>query len=158
MPLDYTAHARQQQHLLSPTDLWVVLLEVLHPALADPVRLVVDTKPLTHQGQIHSPIAATLKLPADNEGDRPSVTLTMDNVGRSLMRIVEDTHGLHGAKVRMVQVYRSRPDIVEQERTLDMQDIKATQTSFSATLNYDDVLDLPSTPLTYRPTTKVGLF
>lgn len=158
MPLAYTAHARQQQHLLSPTDLWVMLLEVIHPALAAPVRLVVDTQELTHLGNRYSPMAASIQLPADNEGDRPSVTLAMDNVGRSMMRIVEDTHGLHGAKVRMIQIYRSRPDIVEQERTLDMQDIRATQSSFSATLSYDNVLDMPSTPLTYRPSTKVGLF
>lgn len=158
MPLDYTAHAREQQHLLSPTDLWVIALEVIHPALADPVRLVIDTQELTIQGNQHLPMAAAVELPADNEGDRPSVTLRMDNVGRSLMRIVEDTHGLHGAKLRMMQVYRSRPDIIEQERTMDMQDIKATQSTFTATLNYDNVLDMPSVQLTYRPTTKVSLF
>jgi hypothetical protein len=156
--LEYSAHARQQQHLLSPTDLWVMALEVIHPALPLNVRLVVDTEPLVHLDQIYSPMSASIQLPADNEGDRPSVTLTMDNVGRTMMRIVEDTHGLHGAKVRMMQIYRSRPDIVEQERTLDMQDIKATQNSFSATLTYDNVLDLPSVPLTYRPSTKPSLF
>lgn len=155
---DYSAHARQQQRLLSPTDLWVVLLEVRHGALPQPVRMIVDSQGITHRGNTYQPIAATIEFAKDSEGERPSARLILDNVGRSMMRIVEDTYGLVGATVRMVQVYRSRPDVIEQEMTYDMQDVTATQKEFSATLNFDNVLDLLSVPLTYRPTTKPGLF
>jgi hypothetical protein len=158
MPLPYSAHARQQQRLLSPTDLWVVLLEVIHTALAQPVRMVVDTQELVSNGNRYMPIGASLELPQDQEGSYPSARITIDNVGRSLMRIVEDTHGLRGAKVRIMQVYRSRPNVIEQEYLMDTKDITVDQQSFSTALSYDDVLDRPSTPLTYRPTTKPGMF
>lgn len=158
MPLNYSAHAIQQQRLLSPTDLWVMALEVTHPAIADPLRFVIDTQELISNGNVYGPVGASLELPTDSEGDKPSATLQLDNVGRSMMRIVEDTHGLRGAQVRLLQIYRSRPDVIEQERTLDMHDISATQSTFSASLTYDNVLDMPSTPLTYRPVTKAGLF
>jgi hypothetical protein len=156
--LNYSAHAKQQQRLLSPTDTWVVLLQLIHTGLSNPVCMVVDTVPIVSNGDTYMPIGAALELPSDDEGSHPSARITIDNVGRSLMRIVEDTHGLRGAQIRIMQVYRSRPNIIEQEYTMDAQDISVDQKSFSCALSYDNVLDRPSTPLTYRPSTKPSLF
>lgn len=156
--LPYSNYAKQQQRLISPTDLWVVLLQVIHTALTKPVCMVVDTQEITSNGDIYMPIGAELELPSDNEGSHPSARITIDNVGRSLMRIVEDTHGLRGAKIRIMQVYRSRPNMIEQEYIMDAEDISVDQTSFSCSLSYDNVLDRPSTPLTYRPSTKPSMF
>ena len=159
MPLAYTAYAKQQQHLLSPTDVWVVLLEINHPAApTEPIRFVVDPQPLTSNGNEYMPIAARLEFPDDVDGTRPSARVSIDNVGRSLMRIIEDTHGMRGATVTLSQIYRSRPDVVEQSITLDVQEINVTQTVFSMTLAFEAQMDAPSVPLTYRPSTKPSLF
>lgn len=156
--MTYSTHARVQQRLLSPTDQWVVLLQVIHSALPQPLRFVVDTVAITSGGHQHMPIAATLSFPDDYEGRAPAARLTLDNVGRALPRILEDTYGLRGAKLRMQQVYRSRPDVIEHELLLDMREISCTPQTFSCNLSYDNILEMPGTPLTYRPTNKPGLF
>ena len=154
----YTSHARQQQNLLSPTDLWLMLLEINHSALAAPLRFAVDSQELVSQGNTYAAIGARIELPDDQDTQYPRAQIVIDNVGRSLMRILEDTHGMRGATVKLIQVYRSRPDIWEQEIEMDMRDITATQSTVSAQLSFDNVFDRPSVPLTYRPTTKPGLF
>jgi hypothetical protein len=135
-----------------------VLLEVIHSALPQPMRFVVDTVTITSNGHDHMPIAASLSFPDDYEGRAPSARLTLDNVGRPLSRVLEDTYGLRGAKLRMQQVYRGRPDVVEHELLLDMKEIACTPKAFTCTLSYDNILDLVGTPMSYRPSTKPGLF
>ena len=154
---NYSTHAKQQQRLLSPTDQWVVLLEVSHAALAQPVRMVVDSQEIVSNGNTYLPVAAQIEFPEDQDTQYPKARISIDNVGRSLMRILEDTYGLRGAKMKLLQIYRSRPDVIEQSITLEMKDITVTQTTVSASLSFDNVFDAPSTPLTYRPSTKVGL-
>lgn len=153
-----TTHADIQRRLLSPTDLWTYLLEINHSALSEPIRLCVDTAPFIHLGKQYMPIAAHVSLPRDEAGQVASATITLDNVNKTLARIVEDTHGLRGSTCNLMVVYRQTPDAIEYESNFDLTNIAMNKTSFTATLSYDKIMDRLSAPLTYRPPVFKALF
>lgn len=154
----YSNNAKKQFRLLSPTNQWVVLLEITHAALPTPMRFVVDTQSLISQGNRYQAIGATIELPAQQENQTPQARLVLDNVSRPLVRIVEDTYGLRGARVKIIQVFRETPDVREAEITLTAGNISIDQKHFACSLVYDNILDRPGTPLTYRPSHHPGLF
>ena len=154
----YTTNAKTQFRLLSPTQTWVMLLEVSHSALPQPLRFVVDTQSLESQGNRYQAISASLELPPQQENQLPQARLVLDNVSRPFVRIVEDTYGLRGARVKLIQVFRETPNVWEAEITLSAGNIAITPLQFSCALTFDNILDRPGTPLTYRPSTKPGLF
>jgi phage-related protein len=147
-----TTHADIQRRLLTPTDTWTYLLEINHPAVGEPVRLCVDTAPFTHLGKQYMPIAAQINLPKDESGQVASASITLDNVNKTLTRIVESTNGLGGSTVDLKVVYRQTPDVTEYESNFDLTNITMNKTTLTATLSYDRIMDRISAPLTYRPT------
>lgn len=154
----YTPEAKLQQNLLSPTELQVFLLEIAHAALSEAVRIVVDNAPINHLGKQYMPVAARLTLPKDEQNQVASANLSIDNVSRTLTKIVEETGGLRGVTVNVKMIYRERPDIVELEHEFDWLDISLSPRLLSGTLSYNKIMDLPATPMSYRPSTKPGLF
>ena len=156
--MPYSTNAKTQFRLLSPTNRWVMLIEFSHSALPQPLRFVVDTDPITSNGNQYSPIAATLELPHQTENTLPQARIVLDNVNRQLVRLVEDTYGLRGSRMKLIQIFRETPNVIENEIELSVGNITVTPQTFSCQLVYDNILDRPGTPLTYRPSTKPGLF
>lgn len=153
-----TPNAEKQFRLLSPTQTWVVLLEITHSALPQPLRFVVDTQTMVSKGNRYEAIGATIEFPPQLESQLPQARLVLDNVTRPLSRLVEDTFGLRGSKVKLIQVFRETPDVWEAEIELSAGEISLTPKAFACNLVFDNILDRPGVPLTYRPSTKPGLF
>ena len=136
----------------------VLLVEITHPDLAVPVRLVNDTQDFVHLANTFTALAFMAALPDDLEQGLPRAELRMDNVGKELMQWLEISGGGKGATCRFVQVMRALPDTVEWEATLSVLGVRATTRVVTATLGYDDVLNLPAVAITYRPDNTPGLF
>ncbi|WP_440217146.1 DUF1833 family protein [Chromobacterium piscinae] len=51
MPRSYSQHAREQLNATSADDILVILLEIRHPLLAVPVRVVGDTQNIVVAGE-----------------------------------------------------------------------------------------------------------
>lgn len=136
----------------------LLLLEIHHADLVLPIRVVADNQDLTHQGHVFTAMAFRATLPDDLESGQPRAQLAIDNVGRELMQWLEQTAGGKGATVRMIQVLRSDPDTIEGDITLDLTNLQATALEVTGTLGFQDVLNLPGIPLTYRPDVAPGLF
>ena len=136
----------------------LVLLEITHPGLTVPVRVVNDTQNITCNGVEFIACAFRCLLPDDLESQLPKATLAVDNVGKELMQWVEVSDGGYGAQARFLQVMRSRPDLIEYEITLDLSDVKATVSEVTATLGYDNIFSRPAIALRYDPFTSPGVF
>jgi Domain of unknown function (DUF1833) len=136
----------------------LILLEINHPLLAEPVRVVNDKQDVVSNGHNYIRCAFDCTLPSDPESGSPRARIAVDNVGRELMQWVEASDGAPGATGTIRQIMRSEPDLIEFEATLNMTNISATTMKVSADLTYEDTLNLPANPFQYRPETAPGLF
>lgn len=155
-----TTRFRRAQAELAPSERVVTALEVRHPDIEDPVRIVHDTEPLTLDGESFIPLAFRARLAADVEGRVPAAELVMDNVGRSLMRWVDAAQGGAGATVRVMQalVPAAGAATVEWEVTMDVLGVRSDQRHVTVRLGYDPLLGRPAVVPRYDPQTAPGLF
>lgn len=136
----------------------LLLLEISHPGLTQPARVVNDAQDIIVQGQRYVALGFQAVLPDDLEEGLPRATLVMDNVGRELTQWIESSQGGRGAQVRMLQVLRNEPDIIEWEVTLSLSNVRLDAGTIQGTLTYEDLLNRPAVTLFYRPETAPGLF
>jgi hypothetical protein len=154
----YSAAYKSTLAATSAPEAPLVLLEITHPGLSIPVRVVNDTENIVSNGIEFIRCAFRCLLPDDLENQLPKATLEVDNVGRDLMYWIELSEGGYGAQARFMQVMRSRPDLIEYEITMDMTDVKATVKTVSATLGYDNIFTRPTVMVRYDPFTSPGVF
>lgn len=136
----------------------LLLLEINHPALPEPVRVIQDTQNLTSNGQEYIACPFRCELPDDFEGQLPRATLAIDNIGNELMYWIETSAGGSGSTVTFRQVMRSRPDLVEWSVTMNLYNVTATMREVSGQLGYDNLFGRPAVQVDYRPDTAPGIF
>uniref|UniRef100_UPI003340FE0B DUF1833 family protein n=1 Tax=Castellaniella defragrans TaxID=75697 RepID=UPI003340FE0B len=115
MSRPYSPAARRNLLATSAQADLVVCLEITHPDLVVPVRVVNDSQNMTvvvNQGG--APVEVEfiacpfdLVLPDDVDGQVPKATLRVDNIGRELTQWLEYSRGGKGARVRILQALRS---------------------------------------------------
>ena len=145
---------------LAPEDVLLDALEIRHPAIAAPVRVVNDTTNLELEGETWQAVAFEPRAVSDVEGRVPSAELRVDNVGRPLMEWIEAARGGGGATVRMMRVLvrGGGAPAVEWEVTTDVLSIRADQRHVIVRLGYDLLLQRPAVSMRFDPATAPGLF
>lgn len=136
----------------------LLLLEINHPALPEPVRVVQDNLNLTCNGDEYIACPFRCELPDDFEGQLPRARLAIDNIGRELMYWIETSAGGAGSTVTFRQVMRSRPNLVEWSVTMSLYNVSATLKEISGELGFDNLFGRPAIAMTYRPETAPGVF
>src|SRR5690606_39131359 len=122
----------------------LVCLEITHPELPTPVRVVNDTQALTSNGETFVALVFRIQLPDDLDKQMPRARLALDNVGRgpdgnSLADWLERAGGGRGARVRIMVLLRSAPDTIEWETTMDLANVQLALTEISGELQYEDL-------------------
>jgi len=158
MPRSYSATARSGMNAVSSRERPLILLEIDHPDLAAPVRVVRDTQDITVNGNVFVAMGFDITLPDDLGEGLPRARLSIDNVGRELTTWLEASRGGQGATCRIMQVMRSTPTVIEFDMTMDLSNVVMTPDRVTGTLGFDDTLNRPGVTLTYRPDTAPGLF
>lgn len=158
MAKDYSDPFKENLNAVSAAEAPLLLLEITHPGLSEPARVVNDSEDLFSGGYQYVAVAFQAVLPDDLEEGMPHATLVVDNVGRELTEWIEASRGGAGARMRMMQVLRSNPDVIEWEVTLDLSNVHMTAASVQGTLSYEDLLNRPAVTLFYRPETAPGVF
>jgi hypothetical protein len=158
MPKNYSANFKETIHATSAAEAPLILLEITHADLAQPIRVVNDNLDLVHAGDTYTALAFRVMPPDDLSEGQPRAAIAIDNIGRELTQWLELSGGGQGATVRMIQVLRSDPDTVEWEVTLDLADVQVNMLEVTGTLSFDDILNLPAVPLSYRPDVSPGIF
>jgi hypothetical protein len=153
-----SARFRQAAQQLSAAEAPVILIEISHALLAEPMRFVNDNQDLPSNGHNYRAAAFGFGWPDDQDKQTPRAQLSIANFGAGVGEFFERTHGGRGALIKVLQVMRSQPDFIEDELVLNLGDVQVSTQSVTAPLGYDDVLNRPGTPYTYRPEAAPGLF
>lgn len=136
----------------------VFLLEINHAQLASPIRLANDTQDLVSNGETFFACAFDVSLPDDIARTMPTAELSLDNIGRELVAWLEGSNGGKGAQVRMMQVMRGTPDIIESDYTLDLLGVKQNMLQIVGQLGFENLFDIPGLAATYTPDLIPGIF
>ena len=102
--------------------------------------------------------AFQISLPDDQAGNMPRAPITIDNLGGELMAWLDSSYGGRGAQIRMMQVMRDTPDVIELEYTLDLLNVRQNLSVIVGELGYENILDRPALLAIYTPETAPGLF
>ena len=157
MARDYSAAARRKLAATSG-EAPLTLLEISHPDLGAPIRVVADTQDLVHLGDVFVALAFDIELPDEMAHQAPRASLAVDNVGRAMTDWIEASNGGEGATVRIMQVMRDDPDVVEWEAALDLSNVSMTRQRITGSLGFEDLLNRPGVLMRYDPRTAPGLF
>lgn len=91
--------------------LW--LLELSHPDLEEPVRVVRDHQPLTHLGQLYEPAGFGFEAPEQTEGVNARGRIQIENVSRAVIAALRAAR--EPPIVTLKAVLASAPDRIEEE-------------------------------------------
>ncbi len=134
-----TRRARSAQ---SPTDTQLAALEIIHPDIAEPARIV-----------------------NDQPGRVPAAQISIDNVGREIVKWIDRARatpsGIHGITVR-VMIVTARGDAPvaapDYDVRMDVLLIKASTRNVTIHLGFDPELGRPAVLMRHDPATSPGLF
>lgn len=158
MPRAFSAEYKSTLAAVSAPEAPILLLEIDHEELVEPVRVCSDTQDITSNGQLYTACPFRFVLPDDHENQIPRARLAVTNIGRELMTWIEAAGGGQGATVRFMQVMRSRPNLIELDITMGLTNLVATMEEVSGALGYENVFGRPAIGLRYDPPTAPGLF
>lgn len=90
-----------------------VLIEITHPLLATPVRVINDNCDLVSKGNNFVAFPFEFKRAPDVESELPKGRLVFSNIGRSMVRWLEESYGASDADLKIIFARRSEPDVWE---------------------------------------------
>lgn len=102
--------------------------------------------------------AFRVQFPDDVAGSMPRTPLSIDNIGRELTQWLEAADGGRDADVRVMQVMRDTPEIIEQEYTLGLLNTRQTMMEVTGQLGYENVLDQPALGAMQTPELQPAIF
>ena len=153
-----TARYKRAIRTSSPADTVLTALEITHPDITTPVRVVNDAVDHTIEGNTYVGLRFGARLADDVEGRVPQGELVIDNVGRELMQWIDAAQGGVGATVRVMQVLAGASVSPEWEMTLDVSRIRADQERVVVGLGFDPLLGRSAVQMRHDPQTSPGLF
>ena len=142
----------------APEHRLLTALEIRHPAVAAPVRVINDSEERTIEGSRYIALRFDARLADDVEGQAPQAELGIDNVGRELTQWIEAAGGGTGATVRVMQVLDIPDPEVEWELTMDVAGMQLDAERVTARLGFDPLLGRAAVTLRHDPQTSPGLF
>ena len=158
MAKDYSANFKSTLAEVNAPEAPLILLEINHQALTQPVRVVNDTVDVTSNGNLYVGFPFRCVLPDDFESQIPKARLSIVNVGRELMYWIETTSGGQGSTCTFKQILRSNPDLIEWEITMNLYNVNVTMQEISAELGFENLFSKPAVSRQYRPDNSSGLF
>jgi len=158
MARTYSAQYKSTLAKVSGEETPRILLQINHPALSSPIRVINDTLNLTSNGFEYIAFPFEVTLPDDFENKLPKATLSISNVGKDLMFWIESTAGGQGSTATFSQVMRSRPNQIEWSISMSLFNVMATNLDVSAELGFENLFAKPAVSIQYRPTNSPGLF
>ena len=160
MPRPYSDAAKRAIHGVdtSAEDTPQLLLEIEHPDLAAPIRVVQGNVDFDHQGNTFQALEFEAHLPEDLERGEPRAKLELDNVGRELVQWLEVSRGGAGATARFIQARRADPDTREWKVVMDLENVDMDPLKVRADLQFDTLANQPAIAVRYTPDTAPGIF
>ena len=149
----------------TPEALVLTALEITHPDVTAPIRVVNDAQSHCIDGDEFVAARFSARLADDADGQAPRAELVIDNVGNVLTQWVELSDGGNGAVVKLMQVaergvhpWGSHHWSVEWSVELDVVGMRVSAQSVTARLGFDPMLHRPAVQIRHDPAHSPGLF
>lgn len=137
---------------------FLVLIDLGHPLMAEPVRVSSDAVDTAAGGETYQHFPFRLTWPDDTDDAPPRAALSIDAVDRSIIQHVRQISG-SPIQVTMRVVLASSPDVIEAGPcTFDMRDVEYTAFEVTGQLEYSDVANEAYPLPRFDPTNTPGAF
>lgn len=154
---NYSAKWLQITQQTGPCEHPLIGIEIEHPMLSSVARFICDSDDIVSNGKRYIATGIKVQLVSDSEDQLPTASIQIANSGKEVGIMLEKTFGARGAKMRLIQLLRSQPDVIEKTDELDIASISISQQAIEIQLSIDDTVNKVAIPYTYRPKTKPGL-
>lgn len=155
--MSYSQGFKINVNKLNAEESLLILLEITHPFVATPIRLVNDSKDFVLNDNLFIHMPFEVKRQNDVQGELPKVSLSITNVGRSLIRWIEASGGGRDAKLKVMLCRRSSQNI-EESIEFGIQSVVATTQKISFNLVIQNNLVKRSIRWVYDKRHARGLF
>jgi hypothetical protein len=112
---DYSDNLKVNVNRLDSIESLKVLIEITHPLLPEPVRVINDNCDMVSKGNNFIAFPFEFQRAPDVENELPKAQLVFSNVGRSFVRWIEESYGASDADLKIIFARRSEPDTWENE-------------------------------------------
>lgn len=121
---------------------FILLVEISHPALPEPIRMTSDGLTTTHDGEGYEPLPFAVTLPDDRESAQPRASLTVPNVEHENIQLIRSAEG--APTVTLVLVLDDNPDRIERGPwELELVDVSYDINSIRGTLQPRSLIGEP---------------
>ena len=144
-------HAQETGEVILP------LVKMSQENWDDPVFIVPNTEPVTHDGDEYLPLAFEIALPSEEEEGVPVFNWRADNTDRRMVQAIRSVTGL--VQVRIAWVLASSPNQIEAgPYEVEMQAAEYDASEIRGTMSVDPILDMPFGYMTMSPKNAPALF
>lgn len=146
----------KQEAWSQQSNLPLVLLEIDHDDLAEPIRVVNNKEAITSNGEEYVGFPFEIFLPDSSEDAPPRAKLRIDNVSREIGQVIRSIATAPSVTIKVIR--QTTPDIIEAEFT----GMKLTRVPFDAlsvegTLEFEDLSYEPFPAYTFNPANYPGI-
>lgn len=141
----------------STAEVWLVILDINHSSLSEPIRVVNNTEDIVHGGETYLAVPFRIKLPDETPDQLPRVTLEMDNVERLITATIRNIR--KPPTVTLKVILADSPDTVEiGPFEFTVRNVRYDALVVQADLRLEDILSEPFPVHTFTPGTAPGMF
>jgi len=159
MPKTLTTSFKQSTSRVDNFDFPIFIVEINHSTFATPVRFCGNNKNILSNGNEYIAIGMKVQVPSDSDSSADlAATITIDNIGKTLVGPLESTGGLAGATITLGQILLSNLDSVVMQATFNLVNITMTVANVTGTLTRPDIANSKSVFMMYTQETSPGLF
>lgn len=155
---EVSATALQAMLAQDSAEVFIPLLRIEHPDLADPILLAYNTETVSRSDGDYLPYAFQINLPKQVEDETPQLSVTVDNTD---MTVNDKIRSLVGKpSVTFMVVLASQPDTVEAGPfEMSLQQATADAQTITGTLGYElDIFAQQVPAQQFLPSNSPGLY
>ena len=138
------------------SNLPLVLLEIDHADLANPIYLVNNKENVTSNGEEYTAYPFEIFMPDSKEDAPPTAKIRIDNVSRELGQTIREITSPPTVTIRVVR--QETPDVVEAEFTgMKLRHIPYDALSIEGNLEFEDLTREPFPAYSFSPANYPGV-
>lgn len=158
MSINFSQKLRVNFARLSSDEPILILVEIRNPYLLEPIYLVQDSVDIISNGITYLAVPMAFQTIYDEYDRTPEATLQISNIGRNLMRFIEQSNGGINSIIDIKQIRRCEPDLVERHLSLEAIDLVANIRTITIKLAIHQLFLKKFVRIAYTPTNYPGLF
>jgi len=135
----------------------MLLLEINHPDLSMPIRVVNGFEDIISNGENYIATHFDFEMPSDKNGEEARANLVIDNVGRALTQWIEQSCGIRCGEIVFKLTTKSCPDEISTEYCFDVISVCMDCNVIKITLGYDNILNKRAVQTVFNECTAPGL-